>query len=136
MVGLIWLIQLVHYPLFNRVGSDSFQQYHHGHSMLITPIVGIVMVVELVSSMVLILQPLKGNSLRVPIFGFILVILIWASTAFLQVPYHQTLSQVFDPQSVNMLVMTNWIRTIAWSLRGVITLYILFKFLEWITNPT
>jgi hypothetical protein len=27
MVGLIWVIQIVHYPLFTSVGSDSFAEY-------------------------------------------------------------------------------------------------------------
>jgi hypothetical protein len=130
MVGLIWMIQIVHYPLFGLVGSDTFKEYHQEHTILITPIVGIVMVVELVSSMIMILQPVRGISIIIPISGLILILFIWASTAFLQIPYHQSLNQTYDPHSINMLILTNWIRTIAWSLRGLITMYILFKLLK------
>jgi hypothetical protein len=28
MVGLIWLVQIVYYPLFARVGDSSFAAYH------------------------------------------------------------------------------------------------------------
>ncbi len=39
MVGLIWLIQIVHYPLFARVGVEQFVPYEREHSRLITYIV-------------------------------------------------------------------------------------------------
>ena len=54
MVGLIWLIQIVHYPLFNIVGKNEFQAYHSGHCVLITPLVGTVMIIELISSILLV----------------------------------------------------------------------------------
>ena len=34
MVGLIWLIQIVHYPLFSRVGADQFKLYEQEHQRL------------------------------------------------------------------------------------------------------
>ena len=54
MVGLIWLIQLVHYPLFRYVGSKEFRIFHENHKIFITPVVGIVMIVELVTSVIMI----------------------------------------------------------------------------------
>ncbi len=93
MVGLIWLIQIVHYPLFNLVGKNEFQIYHSGHSVLITPLVGTVMIIELISSILLVVFPLKNVSLTIPIIGVILVFIIWASTAFLQIPHHNALSK-------------------------------------------
>ena len=64
LVGLIWTIQLVHYPLFE------------------------------------------------------LVAIIWVSTALIQVPCHNRLVDGFHQPSHRRLVDSNWIRTIAWSLRG------------------
>ena len=32
MVGLIWLVQIVHYPLFAHVGADTFLAYHQRHT--------------------------------------------------------------------------------------------------------
>lgn len=32
MVGLIWFVQLVHYPLFARVGRGGFAAYEGAHS--------------------------------------------------------------------------------------------------------
>ena len=96
MVGLIWLIQIVHYPLFNLVGKNEFQVYHNGHSVLITPLVGTVMIIELISSILLVVFPPKNISITIPIIGVILVFIIWASTAFLQIPQHNLLSKAYE----------------------------------------
>ena len=46
LVGLIWTIQVVHYPLFAAVGTDRFVAYEASHARLITLVVGPVMLVE------------------------------------------------------------------------------------------
>lgn len=60
LIGLIWTIQLVHYPLFSVVGDESFTEYAKGHASRITLIVAPLMLLELVSS------PGCGSSLREP----------------------------------------------------------------------
>ena len=46
----------------------------------------------------------------------LLLALAWASTAFIQVPQHKNLT----PEKVPALVRSNWLRTIAWSIRVVL----------------
>ena len=135
MVGLIWLIQIVHYPLFNLVGKNEFQVYHNGHNVLITPLVGTIMIIELFSSILLVVFPPKNVSLTIPIIGVILVFIIWASTAFLQIPQHNALANAYELEAHNLLVQTNWIRTIAWSIRGILLLYMLHLFLSQQETP-
>ncbi len=135
MVGLIWLIQIVHYPLFNLVGKNKFHVYHNVHGVLITPLVGTVMIIELISSLLLVVFPPKNISLTTPIIGVILVFIIWTSTAFLQIPQHNALSKAYELEAHNLLVQTNWIRTIAWSMRGFLLLYMLHLFLIQQENP-
>jgi hypothetical protein len=50
---------------------------------------------------------------------------IWASTALWQVPAHRRLEHGFDPRVHGRLVSTNWVRTAAWSARGVVALALL-----------
>ncbi len=45
---------------------------------------------------------------------------VWASTAFVQVPVHERVSRSFDVGVVRKLVATNWIRTIAWTVRTLL----------------
>jgi hypothetical protein len=46
MVGVIWFVQVVHYPLFSRAGSEKFAIYSEAHSRLTTYVVGPPMLVE------------------------------------------------------------------------------------------
>jgi hypothetical protein len=55
----------------------------------------------------------------------VLVAVIWLSTALLQVPAHGRLSAGFDAETGGFLVATNWIRTIAWSLRSAVVVWML-----------
>ena len=130
MVGLIWLIQLVHYPLFNYVGIEEFTVFHENHKILITPVVGIVMFVELVTSVILLFQHPCGTRNWLSIFGIILLGIIWFSTIYFQIPFHNTLSTKFNENTLIMLINTNWIRTICWSTRGIIVLLFLDKLLK------
>ena len=125
MVGLIWFVQIVHYPLFGYLGSKEFETFHEHHKILITPVVGFVMIVELVTTGILIFQIPVGIPNWTVIVGIILIGVIWISTLFLQIPYHNKLSSKFDKNVLMMLVNTNWIRTICWSLRGIIVLIML-----------
>ena len=97
--------------------------------MMITPLVGTVMIIELISSILLVIFPPKNVSITIPIIGIILVFIIWASTAFLQIPQHNALAKAYEFEAHNLLVQTNWIRTIAWSMRGFLLLYMLHLFL-------
>lgn len=115
MAGLIWIVQVVHYPLFGRVGREGFAAYESAHARLITPIVGPAMLVELVSSLALLAARPRGMPAWAAWAGVALVGIAWASTAFVQVPLHGTLARGFDEDAHARLVVTNWVRTIAWS---------------------
>lgn len=50
LVGLIWMVQAVHYKMFDRVGTGEFVQYEEDHNRLITPIVAVPMLPELATA--------------------------------------------------------------------------------------
>ncbi len=125
MLGVIWVIQLVHYPLFTYVSRNNFYNFHNLHSKNISFVVIFPMLVELISSALLIIFHPDSIPTNYFILGFVLLILIWISTFLLQVKYHGSLSQGFDYTQFKKLVDTNWIRTICWTIRGVIVIYIL-----------
>jgi len=93
------------------------------------------MIIELISTILLVVYPPKNVSLTIPIIGVILVFIIWASTAFLQIPQHNTLANAYELKAHNILVQTNWIRTLAWSMRGLLLLYMLLLFLTQQETP-
>ena len=60
-------------------------------------------------------------------FNFMLVILIWISTAILSVPLHNKLYGKRDLEVVHKLIKTNWPRTIMWSAKSVLIAYYFYK---------
>ncbi|MDP9425766.1 MAG: hypothetical protein M3P37_06925 [Actinomycetota bacterium] len=123
MVGLIWFVQVVHYPLFARVGEEGFLLYSDAHSRLTSYVVGPPMLLEAGTALLLVFLRPEGVPLYLAIVGLALVAVIWLSTALLQVPRHTALGAGFDRSAWRGLVGTNWIRTAAWSARGLIVLW-------------
>ena len=119
MVGLIWIIQIVHYPLFARVGNDQFVAYEREHSRLITYIVAPLMLAELVTGLGIVYMLSQSHTIAV-IANTVFLAAIWISTFAIHVPLHQKLESGFDSSLHNRLVSTNWIRTISWSARGIL----------------
>jgi len=136
MVGLIWLVQVVHYPLFASVGSLDFPSYESRHTALITWVVAPPMLIEGATAVLLIwYRPTSVNEWSVW-SGLVLLGVIWLSTFFIQVPCHESLSKAFDPVVHQRLVSTNWLRTAAWSVRGALVLWMTWAFMSQIEPAT
>lgn len=118
MTGIIWFVQLVQYPSFAEVDPRSFHAFHARHSATISVIVGPLMILEAISAVALLWNPLRDQTSWQIWLGVGLVAVIWASTFLLQVPAHTKLGSGFDEDTWRFLVHSNWIRTIAWSARA------------------
>lgn len=121
MVAVIWFVQLVHYPLFARVGAREFPVYEAWHQTRISWIVVPLMLAELGTAGLLALHgelPWAPRWERVAGLG--LVLAVWGVTFFLSVPEHRQLSGGFDPAALRRLVGTNWLRTLGWTARGAL----------------
>ena len=125
MTGLIWFVQVVHYPLFARVGESGFPEYSRAHQQWTTLVVGPPMLVEALTALLLLAVRPPAVPAWAAWLGVSLVGVIWLSTAALQIPAHARLTGGFDPQAASALVATNWIRTVAWSARGVLVLWMI-----------
>ena len=118
MVGVIWFVQLVHYPLMQRVGAEHFSEYELEHQRRTTWVVAPLMLTEAATTLYLVLTPSTAYNSTVPWTAAALLALVWASTFLLQVPCHERLAKGYDRRIAQTLVRTNWVRTVAWSLRG------------------
>lgn len=126
MVGLIWFVQVVHYPLYSHVGREQFPQYEASHNRLTTWVVGPTMLIEMATA-VAFLRYVPNGSTPLAWLGLGLLIVIWISTATLSVPAHDVLTAGFSEKAWLRLVSTNWIRTVAWTLRGVILMVVAYR---------
>lgn len=123
MVGIIWFVQIVHYPLFARVGGPGFSAYSGAHSRLTGLVVGPPMLAEATTTVALVVVPPAGVPLWLAATGLALLAVVWLSTALLQSPRHRELGERFDSVSHRSLVASNWLRTACWSARGVVVLW-------------
>lgn len=124
MIGIIWFVQVVHYPLMAYIGPERCTEYSRLHQARTTWIVAGPMLVELLSAIaILTLSPaLRTAPLFLMATG--LLAIIWGVTACIMVPTHAALLRGFDEQAIQRLVRTNWIRTIAWTIRGALVIWI------------
>ena len=127
MTGLIWFVQLVHYPSFELIADADFTAFHRFH----IPQTGLVvippMLAEIGSSLWLVAA--FDQWWLVNAVGLSLVIGIWISTFALQARYHKKLQQQPSHQLVRQLITTNWIRTALWTTKTGCSAYILVKLL-------
>jgi hypothetical protein len=118
MAGLIWTIQLVHYPLMGAVPGPEFVSYESEHRRRITWIVGPLMAVEGICVLILLVAAPSSMAWWLPWSGAIAEAVAIGTTAFISAPLHVRLSAGRDDELLDRLITTNWIRTAAWTTRA------------------
>jgi hypothetical protein len=125
MLGVVLIVQVVHYPLFWYVRAADYDAFQVAHMRRITWIVGPAMTTELVTAGLVAWQLPLGVPAWMGGTGLGLVAFIWATTGLVQVPLHGRLTDGFDAAAHRRLVATNWLRTGAWTLRAGLVLWML-----------
>ncbi len=120
MTGLIWFVQVVHYPIFLKVAEKDFTLFHKAHTTTTSYVVVLPMLLELGLSFWMLFYRYPGLPYGVTMFAFMLVVLIWLTTFLVSVPLHNQLERGYNPTAIGRLVTTNWLRTILWTGRLVI----------------
>lgn len=123
MFGIIWFAQIVHYPLFSRVGKESFTEYQTANLFLTVFVVIPLQMIELLTALLLVWKPPAGILPLQTWTNLVLIGITWLSTATLQVPNHFKLARGYETKTQNLLVFSNWIRTVIWSIRGGIVFW-------------
>lgn len=127
LTGLIWTIQVVHYPLMAHVGETARLTYQAIHQRTITPLVAPLMLAELMACLLLFASPPPAMPAWAAWTQGLLVGVVWLSTMFIQVPLHGRLSA--GEPVVAALVASNWIRTLAWTTRSSLLVLMLWRYL-------
>ncbi len=130
MTGLIWFVQVVHYPLFAEVGREQFARYEALHTVQTGWVVMPVMLAELASAVLLVANPPAAVGRVVPLIALALLGVVWLTTAVFSVPAHGTLGGGFVEAAHRSLVTTNWIRTAGWTARAALVLWITSTFMR------
>ena len=115
MTGVIWVIQIVHYPSFHFIEKEFYTAFQKFHMNKISIIVIPIMLAELITGMMLFLD--KSSKSPFLIISFVILVLIWLITGVFFSKAHNELIAGYQELVVNQLVAMNWIRTLLWTLR-------------------
>lgn len=121
LATLIWVIQVVHYPSFRFVDESRFSSFHSFHSKSISYLVMPLMILELIVTATLVF---KSPANLFILTSSLMLAFIWLSTFLLSVPCHNLLRQKHDPKIIEKLIKTNWIRTILWTTKMILAVYL------------
>jgi hypothetical protein len=116
---LIWIIQILHYPSFNYYSKEDFSQGMISHQFGISIITIPLMLTELLVTCLLFYKAPDAYSF----VSFFLVICIWLSTFFIQVPLHKKLLAGKETALIKKLILTNWIRTFLWTFKLLLIIF-------------
>jgi len=128
MFGVIWTIQLVHYPLMHQIPDDAFITYEQEHTRRITFVVGPLMLIEGLCVLAVFFARPEGVPLWSTWIGGAIEAIALGVTAFISAPTHGRLEAGPNPTLLHWLVTTNWIRTAAWTARAAISLFMLVAY--------
>ena len=119
MFSVILMTQIVNYPLFSNISQNQLINYHSSYVKKISYIVIPAMSSEIAVALFLFYY---HNSF-LTISSLSVIILIFISTMYIQVPIHNKISK----DLIKKLILTNWIRTILWLLKSIISIKLLNK---------
>ena len=99
MCGLIWTIQVVHYPIFDRIAADGFAEFSKVHAGRISAVLAVPWGLEVLTTLALVVSTPPGVAGWLPWSGLILTVGIIAITAVVSAPLHSRLGNGFDAGS-------------------------------------
>ena len=127
LVGLIWTIQVVHYPSFDSIDRVGYTDFQDRHMQAMGRLIGFPWLVEGLCVLALFIFAPDNTTRALAAVGGLLEIVVIAVTITKSIPAHEALRDGYVADAHRMLVDTNWWRTAAWSLRGVLALVILLR---------
>lgn len=120
MTGVIWLTQVLVYPQFFAVPDAQWNTYHRRHTVRISIVVIPLMLTEAATGLWAAFTSWPWTTLRM--VALVCLAAVWLSTFALQVPLHERLSKGPGTAEKKRLLATNWIRTVAWTVKAAVTL--------------
>jgi hypothetical protein len=128
MVGLIWTIHVVHYPLFAEVGASNYVEYQSAHVERIGLVLAFPWLLEGLTLLGVLLLAVERRDLRVPAFvGAIAMAMVLVISGFWSAPAHGELADGFDAAVHDRLMTANLVRTLAWTVCGASAVWVMAR---------
>lgn len=121
LTGQVWFLQVVHLPLLLRTAGIDFAAYAKAQRLRNTWLMAMPMLVELITGAWLLVTPFPH---RAAFHAFLLLAVIWIVTLAWIVPLNSRLTRGYDEDIIRILIRSNWIRTVCWTARAAIMIWI------------
>ena len=118
MVGVSLITHFVTYPSFKLIKSSLFSEFHKSYTNKMLFIVAPVMILELISSLFLVIFDVSDNNTEIGLL--ISLMLIWFLTFFIIVPIHNKLTVNYNKDLNQKLIKYNGLRTIFWIIKLIL----------------
>ena len=118
MVGVSLITHFVTYPSFKLIKSSIFSEFHKSYTNKMLFIVAPVMILELISSLFLVIFDVSDNNTEIGLL--ISLLLIWFLTFFIIVPIHNKLTVNYNKDLNQKLIKYNGLRTIFWIIKLIL----------------
>ena len=122
LVGIIWMVELLTYPAFAQVPAERFRAHHERHSRLITPVVAPAILVQASAAVAVVVLAPAAIPTWLAWSGLGLVATSILVTALVSVSDHAALARGRDEAALARLRRRSRIRTVAWTLMGVVAI--------------
>ncbi len=123
MIGVISITQLITYPSFLEIERTKFVNFHKNYVRAISFIAVPAMLVEICT---LVYMNIYISNL-ILMKSLLVLIMLWLITFIIIVPIHNQLSKEFDQEKIISIIRYNWIRTVLWTSKIFIILYIFYE---------
>ena len=118
MIGVSLITHFVTYPSFKLIKSSLFSEFHKSYTNKMLFIVAPVMILELISSLFLVIFDISDNNTEIGLL--ISLMLIWFLTFFIIVPIHNKLTVNYNKDLNQKLIKYNGLRTIFWIIKLIL----------------
>ncbi|MFZ9629879.1 MAG: hypothetical protein ACO3C1_11075 [Ilumatobacteraceae bacterium] len=130
MCGLNWLVQSVHYPLFLFAEGDRWGEFHAEHSRRIAAVVGLPWAMQGLGVFALLVSRPERLGMGLVLAALVLAGVTVVATVLFALPAHAQLSTGFSAAAHRRLVVTNWVRTVAWTCGALVAIAMVVQALD------
>ena len=120
MTGIVWFVQMVHYPFFDFAAEGNRREASEFHQRRTSQLVLPIMIIELVTAVALLGSSWMMRYGQTIWINLGLLLLTWGVTFFRFMPLYRQLLGGFDSNLIKTLISANWVRTALWTVRSVL----------------
>ncbi len=120
LIGILIITQIISYPSLSSIDKSYFEKYHKNYVNKISYVVIPFMLIELFSLLYLTYHISDLFMIK----SLLILMTIWLFTFICIVPLHNSLSNKRSVDNINSLINYNWFRTILWTIKLVIILFV------------